>query len=84
MAKAEKSRRSSSLRTDLYEETTSAHAMPWLDADTQPFQMLQRTLYLEASRFEELPYQSTFSLLSALCDPRPAHLNELLTAAQRS
>ena len=79
----EKSRKSSPTRVDRDEETAFLNAIPWrLDAHLQSAEILRRTLHSEASRFEELPYQPTFSLVAVLRDPQPEHLHELILSCR--
>src|SRR5512135_778248 len=84
MAKADEgSSKSSRARADRAEEIAFLGAMPWrLAAYTKPAETLSRTLGQEAGRFEELPYQPTFSLLAVLREPRPAHLRELILSCR--
>ena len=84
MAKADDGNSDSSVAcADRTEEIAFLRAMPWrLAAHTKPAAMLSRTLGQEAGRFEELPYQPTFSLLAVLRDPRPEHLHELILSCR--
>ncbi|MBV8487553.1 MAG: glycosyltransferase, partial [Planctomycetaceae bacterium] len=84
MAKADDGNSNSSVAyADRAEEIAFLRAVPWrLAARTKPAAMLSRTLGQEAGRFEELPYQPTFSLLAVLREPQPAHLRELILSCR--